>query len=241
MKKEKDQKQTPLRSVGDWHAYASDQGPEYYYNSATGECVWEPPIAEIAPNYSAAPVSNIDLRLTYNPYNPEVPHPLAKCGHWVLYLDPTTQQQYYFNEETQVSSWTCPTDWADDLSVVPPLTYLQGWEVYRDPFSFVQYFVWRGVEGGESELPEGHTQWEVPAEIADQVIPEATGEAIPENHAARVGGWDILQDPESGHYYYYNRDTGVTQWEAPEEVKEADAVEWEAGASAAIATGQDQE
>ena len=35
-----------------------------------------------------------------------------------------------------------------------------------------------------------------------------------------VGGWAKYPDPESGASYWYNHDTGASQWDVPHEVAE---------------------
>ena len=48
--------------------------------------------------------------------------------------------------------------------------------------------------------------------------------------SGQTSGWEAIEDPGSGEFYYYNHDTGETGWEKPEELmteseKEAKACE----------------
>ena len=45
-----------------------------------------------------------------------------------------------------------------------------------------------------------------------------TDEALQKNMAGEASAWKETVDPESGHIYYYNKDTHETSWERPAEM-----------------------
>jgi hypothetical protein len=118
------------------------------------------------------------------------------------------------------------------------------WFVYRDMESLMQYFV--NAKSGES-------QWEPPLEIAAQVMEhDAAGvqpgewqlyinkedpEQEPDDCVAIVKGWEVYQDRTTGRWYYYNPESGGTQWDAPDDVLQAAPEDWEAGGAQTDADG----
>lgn len=49
---------------------------------------------------------------------------------------------------------------------------------------------------------------------------------LPEEPAPEDDGWDYKIDPASGHFFFYNRLTGVSQWENPRVSPEAAAASY---------------
>jgi len=45
--------------------------------------------------------------------------------------------------------------------------------------------------------------------------PAEASEAMPMGMACHPMGWQVVQDPATGEFYYYNTETGVVQWEPP--------------------------
>lgn len=188
--------------------------------------------------------------LCYNPYKPAIPHPMAKCGVWELFIDPDSQAQYYSNCESGESSWDTPAEWDEAQAYVPALAKFNNWEVYRDPNSLMEYY---------NNLETGQVSWEPPPELAAKVHKVSAADAALVGqyyevmHAAaagqpaggggeaggmeepaaaqpeaRVGDWEVYTDAASGHLYYFNPVTQVTQWEAPAAIMDADHTAWDA-------------
>lgn len=100
-----------------------------------------------------------------------------------------------------------------------PVKQTEAWTVHKDPNSGTTYFFNRiSLE----------SQWERPAGLASDAVPDvqtSDTEARLEENAPQAGSpsekhedWLALVDGESGHTYYYNQWTDVTQWEKPVDV-----------------------
>lgn len=66
-------------------------------------------------------------------------------------------------------------------------------------------------ESGEDGLEEGETSSAPP--LPDEVPPPLPNEALPDQ--AEDDGWEPVWDADTQAYYFYNRFTGVSQWENP--------------------------
>lgn len=114
-------------------------------------------------------------RLVANPYNEAAAQPLAVGpGGWSLYIDPESFAPYYCRNVSTggrtllESSWEKPSEWNDDLAVIPTLAVLASsggdaskWAVYKDPVHWLQFYV---------NIRTGQGQWVPPAPVRDQVI-----------------------------------------------------------------------
>merc|ERR1711957_264203 len=69
-------------------------GKTYYFNRATGETKWEPPVA-VAP-MAVAPLA-------------AAPAPGQLPPGWDQATDPTSNKTYYFNRATNETKWEPPT------------------------------------------------------------------------------------------------------------------------------------
>ncbi len=69
-----------VRSCGDWHCFVDGgSGLEFFFNAATGETVWDPPLVELRPPLPASVVT-VMRRLQLNPYRADEPLPVAVQG-----------------------------------------------------------------------------------------------------------------------------------------------------------------
>ena len=59
------------------------------------------------------------------------------------------------------------------------------------------------------------TQWERPSTVDAAVASNAFNENSNLDHQVLPQGWTVLQDPSTGHPYYFNQQLNLTQWEKP--------------------------
>ena len=150
---------------------------------------------------------------------------------WVEKVDKNTGETYWYNTKTGATEWTTFVDadgdgWDDRYAPF----HEEDWETHTDPNSGSTYYV---------NKKTGETQWAdfVDADgdgIDDRWDPvhdndweqrqsttgsgemvwynNKTGEEAPLEDDFNWADWDELEDPQSGAIYYYNRQTGETQW-----------------------------
>jgi len=139
---------------------------------------------------------------------------------WVAHLDHDSQDLYYFNEDTNVTTWEQPGE------PVKPF-----WVSRYDEDSKSYYY---------EELIDGSTSWEKPDEYTDenetwvahydkdsqeyyyeniddqrQSWTQPKCFLLPDEGEAEAGEWERHYDPSTGQYYYENLQTGVTTWDKP--------------------------
>lgn len=142
--------------------------------------------------------SNFIALLASNPYLPTIPHPLAICRQWSMFIDPFLLRAYYYDNETKASCWSPPPAWDDELATMAPLTTFvvpsedrnqppQKWLVFRDPEYLLQYFI---------DAHSGFATWYPPEFLHDQ-IKEAEGATVDWNEDFPFPERDSLDDSSS--------------------------------------------
>eukprot|EP00537_Pseudo-nitzschia_pungens_P011057 CAMPEP_0172385446 /NCGR_PEP_ID=MMETSP1061-20121228/3118_1 /TAXON_ID=37318 /ORGANISM="Pseudo-nitzschia pungens, Strain cf. pungens" /LENGTH=1522 /DNA_ID=CAMNT_0013114481 /DNA_START=89 /DNA_END=4660 /DNA_ORIENTATION=+ len=152
---------------------------------------------------------------------------------WSEVTDPSSGDVYYYNTETQVTSWDRPvaaTDasgeaneepvsvdspqeecetqvatLAEETQAEPVDDLAEGWEEVQDPTSGNSYYV-------NKETQE--TSWEKP--IKESSPSSTEDDQAPSSEEPQEADWAETLDPTSGETYYYNAKTGETSWEKPE-------------------------
>jgi len=120
---------------------------------------------------------------------------------WKETQDPETGETYYYNESTGESSWEPPT--APDPPKKPDATTApatRGFSLSISRLSDSQTSKTAVVSTGKS--------------TAASTKPDSTKLSVPVP-SQLPSGWSEAVDPDSGETYYYNEQTGVTQWEHP--------------------------
>eukprot|EP00934_Nitzschia_sp_Nitz4_P008522 Nitzschia sp. Nitz4//scaffold34_size148208//91553//101858//NITZ4_002988-RA/size148208-snap-gene-0.209-mRNA-1//1//CDS//3329548819//8512//frame0 len=198
-------------------------GQSYYYNEETQETSWEPPMAPPVKEYldvvedaaidgtdeieETPEVAESNEQHTESEVEPEVDSALLNTllPGWVEVVDPSSGKTYYYNEETQETSWEPPTAPSTETVEAP---------------------VMDAVDVGEDDVDEREIVNDVDEapETVDEGVaveePEVDTAAVPE--VALLPGWVEVVDPSSGQTYFYNEDTQETSWEAPIDVPSAD-------------------
>lgn len=118
-----------------WRLCTTDEGDDYYFNPSTDETSWELPPGVVrsqlrrwnpdapeettaAPAVTNAASNNnnnnnstnsnaASLRANANRNSGEV---LKSAGQWTAYWSKTEQSPYYYNEQTDETSWDCPPE-----------------------------------------------------------------------------------------------------------------------------------
>lgn len=179
--------------VGWFEAKDPASGLSYYYNPSTGERTWEKPAQEKAAPKPEEPATHTPLAAAS-----AVPEKAAATNE----ANPATQQVNGSTKEEQTPA-------GELKGGLPP-----GWSKGTDPSSGCTYYFNATI---------GVTQWDCPtSDTPPASAPEdggAEGEKEKED-ASRSGlppGWAQAVDEATGCPFYFNDDTGETQWHPPVE------------------------
>lgn len=133
----------------------------------------------------------------------------ALPGGWVEASDPSSGKVYYYNSQTQITSWERPesVEGASDPATAAAATNEQseekveessdpemladGWIEVQDPGTGKTYYYNQSTE---------ETSWEKPTSGSAGQLTE---------------GWAEVVDPNTGNIYYYNSSTNETSWTKP--------------------------
>ena len=208
----------PEKKHQNWVEYWDDASQsKYYFNSVTHETSWTQPDGYV----TTGSATDYDTDYAMD----------DEWKDWVEKVDKNTGETYWYNTKTGATEWTTFVDadgdgWDDRYAPF----HEEDWETHTDPNSGSTYYV---------NKKTGETQWAdfVDADgdgIDDRWDPihdndweqrqsttgsgemvwynNKTGEEAPLEDDFNWADWDELEDPQSGAIYYYNRQTGETQW-----------------------------
>ena len=208
---------------GGWTAYADDSSRFYYYNSETGETQWERPDEAVA--LTTTPRDDggertggagEERRPAYDYQNdaatPDTATPVrSPCDDLGGGLESSPGDGAGGDDaDGGADGVTDPPAVDGGIPQSPPLGDDGG--IPRSP---------------PAEAMEGVSPRDEPAEPVDEPTPDATAEQTAEEQTEEQteeelhdgqelgGGWVAYKDDE-GRFYYYNGDSGETQWERPE-------------------------
>ena len=203
----------------------SSFGQTYYYNETTGATSWDPPVEdEMATEeespvkeeepVSESPVAEIDevpqgtmdgeengeeVGQRQKPKDARDSEPVLPSG-WERLVDPSSGDEYYYNEVTEESSWDPPPVLAEQPAEAPTTTELEQ-ELATD-------------SGAKVSLDEVFVVGAAKEDFAIGAMKDTNGE----EESTLPPGWEKLHDPTSGVAYYYNDKTGETSWEPPSSI-----------------------
>ena len=175
-----------------------NSGKVYYYNEEDNTTSWERPSATDSninvpsdqPNESKTSEAD-DTGEMESPESDDLP------PGWEKLSDPASGNTYFFNRETNETSWEFPIIEKDDANV--------------DPSSI-------GIEA------EGEDEAELPNEETAENANQDSDHRI-ETSVDLPAGWEKVVDPSSGDTYYFNEETNETSWDPPVEPHAAPSVE----------------
>ena len=136
----------------------------------------------------------------------EVSKPFPTC--WQTAADPTSGKTYYYNELTGETSWTYPeiekevNSTTDKEITVSSLPTPQEHKIESGAENI--------VSPSNEAVPEFSTAEPTCVEPHEEV-----GENSPSDGKTLPAGWVASEDPASGKVFYYNNETGDSQWEPP--------------------------
>lgn len=169
------QSSVPPTAPAPWRVFEVEDTPGkyYYYNEETGESSWDLPTA------SESQSGRGDGAQSRTP--PTVPAPWK-----AVEVDGSPGTYYYYNEETEESSWDMPTE-SDSQAAQP------------SEMGVVS------TSDGAATSPTGPT--------GDDVRTGLSSEGI---RLHPFPPWQMFEDEDSpGTWYYYNSETEETAWELP--------------------------
>ena len=221
-------------------------GKLYYLNSVTHEIKWERPKLEKSQK-DAEKVDETendnDISASLDDASGIALTPLPKG--WIESADPTTGQVYYYNVESEETSWDKPNETCESLlrdqstpneSIVgstkrastedaaqleyeldkPPGTEsLDEWEEIDDPSSEKPYFFNRETGETSWDRPEGMNLLKKSSLVPSHDAKETRDDDANDDKDIVLQGWENVVDPSSGNSYWFNSDTQETSWEKP--------------------------
>ena len=201
---EEDNGQTQRASgVERWERHEDEQGNVYYYDVETGESQWEVPDEMLMRSES--------MTMTEQPKRKSI---------WERHED-ENGQEYWYNIETGQSQWETPAEMKieeDEVEVRPSSNgmpvLLDNWEECTDSNGQTYYY----------NTITAESQWELPVRGLNTKIKLLKAVSMREENRMSSSSaktapslpeyWEICHDEEE-NTYYYNSNTGESQWEYP--------------------------
>ncbi|CAM9105904.1 unnamed protein product [Choristocarpus tenellus] len=156
---------------------------------------------------------------------------LKQWGDWIAYEDQDIRHVFWYNHVARTSQWEKP-DGVDDRE---EHQNQDGDTENKQLVANASMRLRREGEWIQYTLPDGNVfyyndttnnfQWERPSELGPATDP-AIGlglldefEGKPqEDTPGDTGSWGAFKDPATGMIFWYNHETGQSQWEPPEEI-----------------------
>jgi len=210
---------------GNWiSAIDEETGQTYLYNDITGESKW--PSAPNTPAPQTYRSRKDDEQYDNNDNNNDNFYDNIaeeeRYGDWLRLYDDNQQNYYYYNDKTGESKWQLEEQ---ELMKDSNDNYLKNIALYETEEDAKEV-----EEGGQYNTEEGGYDNNLPIEDSititgrgqfDEMQHEditARGEWIPESSPS-ASDWKAELDPATNQKYYWNPQTGESQWETPQKVK----------------------
>lgn len=134
---------------------------------------------------------------------------------WTATKDPNSGQMYYHNATTGESTWTRPADFIEDVEEPLP----SGWTESTDPNSGAKYYHNASTGTSSWERPKASKK-EKARDAAFDNWSQLTSSTVSDGGAAaasrgRKSKWVVEVSEEDGRAYFFNTETGESQWEKP--------------------------
>jgi hypothetical protein len=113
---------------------------------------------------------------------------LSRSGDWIHYITPESGQNFFYNERTKEFQWTDPSV-SQASSSSRKIIKQPSVSTLAHPEKTIS------VMSDLSKLEDGNTN------ITNKSEPECE--------------WNLYEDPTTGHAFWYNCITQVSQWECP--------------------------
>jgi len=185
-------------TVGDWQEFFdSSSGRHYYANLVTRETVWDMP--EEFRRQRDREQRKSAHNIVSNVQDDE-------DGEWEMYFDEDTGRNYWYNTETQETTWENP----EERRV--PKNRNFGKKCVRDG---------NPTQSARADSFENFTTPDLPSEVSPRVGGTAFAgetEVDEDVEVQDIGGkWRKVFDENSQNHYYYHVDTHETTWTMPPE------------------------
>ena len=233
---------SPTRVSGDWTEMASADGQIFFYNKATGESQFEQP--EGFPSNSKVSAEDSASEKMDHPSDVVQRH-----QQWSRRHDEASKRDFYFNENTGESQWSRPDGFPLEPGHEDHVNnkMVRRNSVSGDPKSMghrrmshviIKKGLWDRMEDPNTKRifyhnsVTGETSWTRPEGFKDNAqdnFDSGTADTGSEDVKAvrkssvrsdkSLHKWIPKKDEASGRYYYYNAETGASQWEEPEEIR----------------------
>ena len=213
-----------MTTTYEWTAHHDDAGELYYYNDKTGESSWDQP--------------------ANNGFNPVVIVVVAapQNNKWTKHTN-DEGQDYYFNQETDETQWDTPDDYVEEEeeeeAASKDIDMLDAVDVEQQPSTAVMEETSQQQEEDPAAATNGKEPQEAPKVDSMHVEPSTNNDNNEEQEASSDEKPEVVE-PETEHVeptkkewtkhtddegraYYFDEESGETQWDKPDEFVEDEA------------------
>ena len=125
---------------------------------------------------------------------------LKRVGDWIMYVTPETGQSFFYNDRTKEFQWDDPN--------APTPTAGGGASSRGGGTRTVLSRKASAALNAVSEEPTAAETASASTTSADPAVPTSSS-------TTNESDWSLYEDPASGHVFWYNTVTQVSQWECP--------------------------